>query len=417
MARPSWSVALLVGFLSLAGTSASQQLHQVWVVNAPSQLQSAVDSAAEGDTVLVKASGDYSLLVQAKSLTIVADPPASVRLIGAIVRDLADPQQVELRGLKFHPQLDEDFTSCDVINPALTLRNNRGMVWIEDCTVMGGATLFCETTPGILVDACTDVLLLRTRTTGLGVFGEEHTENDGVNEGHGLVLAGTSRLVAHGCTFLGADGFPPNAASLGPNAPGAAGLLSLSTLDRVFLSDCQATGGRGEFADTDVGPQCSRGGPGISIKGIAWVNDSQLTGGAGSSGFGCSAPGGPPSTGTVRSIPGEALRLSISAPVREGGDYQLDFLGPPDTPTWLLFSPSPRDRQRITQRLLLEMPPMASFAGVTDAAGVLHLTRTMPALPPSLQLGRLYAQAFYLGPHGAFVLGGASLFLALDESF
>src|SRR5688572_8879940 len=133
MARPSWSVALLVGFLSLAGTSASQQLHQVWVVNAPSQLQSAVDAAAEGDTVLVKASGNYSgLSVQAKSLTVIADPAADVRIPGAEVKDLTASQRVELRGLKFVPRYTTVCPFSFTPSPGLKLLNNAGLVWVED---------------------------------------------------------------------------------------------------------------------------------------------------------------------------------------------------------------------------------------------------------------------------------------------
>ena len=155
---------------------------------------------------------------------------------------------------------------------------------------------------------------------------------------------------------------------------------------------------------------------------------SQATGGSGGSGWGCSAPAGHAITGNVQSVPGQALRFSVTAPVREGQSYQLDFLGPPNTPIWFLTSSSPLGRFRPLGPILLDVPTASlSFAGATDAAGVLQLTRTMPAMPPGLELGRLYAQAFYTGPRSRLALGGtlggtsffggASLFLALDQSF
>ena len=421
----SRSVAFLAGFLALAGTTAPQQLHHVWVVNSPSQLQSAVDSAADGDAVLVKASGDYGLSVQAKSLTVIADPPADVRIYGAVIQNLTDSQQVVLRGLRFRPTDDD---------PGLSLSNNQGLVWIEDCRVFGTSYggWDVRTIPGLVVDRCTDVVLLRTSSSGSGV--DPYFNDAGPsNQGFGLWLRGSSRVVAHGCAFHGADGHPPGPTwDDFPNsvAPGAAGFFSQSSGDQAFLSDCTATGGDGDYGGDYL--DCSSGGPGISSAGTTWVFDTRGAGGQGGSGWGCSLPTAPALTGNVYSLPGDALRFSVTAPVREGQSYQLDFLGPPNTPVWFLTSPSPLSRFRPQGPLLLEMPAASlSFAGVTDAAGVLQLTRTMPAMPPGLELGRLYAQAFYTGAQsrvglggtlggstvGRIVFGGASMFLALDQSF
>jgi hypothetical protein len=377
-------------------------------------LQSAVDAAADGDVVLVKASARYSagfvyFRLQGKSLTVIADTAADVRIVAATIQDLTASQRVVLRGLKFEPSFE---SLCYGPRPALKLLNNQGLVWIEDCEVPGLTSLFCETVPGILVDRCDNVVLLRTSSGGGGVMYDSHME-DGQNEGFGLVLEGDSRVAAHGCAFQGADGYPGT--FYGVVRAGAPGLYSESSGDRVFLSDCQVTGGDGIYWDDDI-PLCSRGGPGISSAGVTWMFDSLAMGGSGGSGPGCSAPSGRPALGNVQSIPGQALRFSVVAPVRERADYQIDFLGPPNTPVWFFFGSSPIDRFRLMGPLLRGQS-FVSFAGTTNAAGALQVTRSMPAMAPGIEFGRLFAQGFYLAPHGRFVLGGASMFLALDQSF
>ena len=390
------------------GTAA--QSH-VWVVSSPnptSAIQGAIDAASDGDTVLVKGSGSYApILIQSKTLTVLADQGADVR-VNVTVQDLTSSQRVDLRGLRFLPKVVGFVEAA----PPLILLNNQGLVWVEDCEAAGGTALG-RTLPGISVDLCADVFLMRTHSGGWTSYDFMGT---GPQEGHGLSVRGGSRIVAHDCLFQGADGYSIDV--YGSQVPGGAGVLSMSVGDRLFLGACQAIGGDGALYVDDPfgGPYyCSDGGPGLQSTGLTRVFDSNAQGGsAGFFGEVC-AFDGPDQTGNVRALQGQELRFSVSAPVREGQPFQLDFTGPPNTPVWLLLGPRPANRFQATGPLVIEQPT-ASQRGVTDASGALHVTQTMPPMAPGIQFGRLFLQAFYLDARGRFVVGGASMFVALDAS-
>jgi len=118
--RPDRSVSVM---LTMLAASAGAQA-RVWVVtSAPSGLQSAIDSATSGDTVLVKTSGNYAeLLVDGKALTVIADVGVQVSC-EATVQNLAASQRVCLRGLSFIPA-----DPFDRNTPGLRAVNDQGTV-------------------------------------------------------------------------------------------------------------------------------------------------------------------------------------------------------------------------------------------------------------------------------------------------
>jgi len=107
---------------------------ETWIVSSNAcpqvdfeSLQTAIDVAADGDTIIVRVSGlDVgSFDIAGKSLTLIGDrlagyPEKSLTLDGT-VRDLLPGQAVTIRGLH--------------ISDGLILSNNMGNIWIEDSTI------------------------------------------------------------------------------------------------------------------------------------------------------------------------------------------------------------------------------------------------------------------------------------------
>jgi hypothetical protein len=409
---------LLATALLLTGSATAQG--RVWVVTTPFGLQSAITAASDGDMILLKGnwSSEAEMLVAAKSLTVLQDRGSSVFIESATVRDLAAGQHVELRGLTLLPRAD---LIGQRTSPALTLSNNQGSVWIEGCEAVGLRS-GPDSAPGVLVDHSSNVVLLEMK-----VRGSDCTSASGVcaglnrNAGHALVLRGGSRVVAHGCEFQGGDGYWCSE-TVNP-VPGAAGIQSEAPEDRLFLSGCQALGGRGH-RHSEGGPvdSCSPGGPGLFSAGFSRVLDSLTQGGPGAA-FMCS-PAGADQVGQVRTLPGQALSFTVSSPVRPSDVVHFDFHGPANAPVWIFLGKDPASIlvPSLSGVLLIDSPAI-KFMGVTDSAGELHVTRSsLPPLPAGAEFERTLVQAVYRVPpppggrFGPYVIGAASMLLALDQA-
>ena len=84
------------------------------------QLQPAINAAAEGDVILVK-EGVYSgAFIDGKSLTVQAEAGATVVTTTITIRHLAASQSTRLRGM----------TLSGVGYPGLLLYDNSGVIWI-----------------------------------------------------------------------------------------------------------------------------------------------------------------------------------------------------------------------------------------------------------------------------------------------
>ena len=423
MIRVPRSPLLFAASFALALSATAQG--RVWVVTGALNLQSAINSAADGDAVLVKTSGDYDLItVQAKALTIVADQGV-VASCTAIIRDLTPSQRVVLRGLTLLPRRDLGW----YYHTALSIWNTQGSVWIEGCTIPRLPGPVDVSIPGIAVDRCADVVLLRTRSEGVQCANGNDYYDVSPQNGHGLSVRGGSRIVAHGCEFRGANGHSGDIGGYTFPLEGAAGIRTSSSSDRVFLSDCRAVGGNGTVGEWPSN-RCSNGGAGLWSAGPARVLDSLTVGGPAGSSL-CTS--GADRGGSVQSLSGQALRFSVSTPVREGGSIHLDFHGPASTPVLLLVGSGPTNHD-LRNGPLLARTPSVRFAGVTDASGDLHLIETMPSMAPGFQFGNLFLQAAYLDTSsagtraehvpvgtgsrspGRLVLGAATVLVALDAS-
>jgi hypothetical protein len=258
-------------------------------------LDDAIAAAAEGDTLLVRSTCATSATVQAKSLTLVFDGDEEGLLLGGLsVRDLGPGQRVVLRGLK--PTLPPTVE-------ALSLVDNVGHVWVEDCTFRGGignVGFFGMTSPGrpgVLVSGSSSVTFVRCRLYGgRGFSGQVVPPNicaPASAGGPGARVQFGSKVAFYQCDLSGADGGNGNVCLT--SAQGGDGLHVLDS--DVFLSGCTASGGPGGVAGNSA---IGAGGAGLAVGGTGAVTtrDGHFAGGAGGTGPGAAtgarASGSPP---------------------------------------------------------------------------------------------------------------------------
>src|SRR5262245_23875185 len=153
---------LLVAF---ASPLASAQNANVLVVDAAggpgsafTDIQPAINAAANGDIVLVRSGSYAGFEVQAKSVSIVADAGASVVVNSAsTIKQLGDDQRVEVMGVTLTPipqALGQSLLPLDVTSCA-------GVVWLERVTATAQWNASFPSVSGLRVANCASVTLLR----------------------------------------------------------------------------------------------------------------------------------------------------------------------------------------------------------------------------------------------------------------
>lgn len=418
------SLLPLLLFPALAG--AQGQVHVVDAAAGPgtdfTDIQPAVDAAAEDDVVLVRAGTYGGFTLQQKGLVVTADLGAQVELTGqVVVRDLTVTQDVVLRGLVLN---DSNLAPEEWMR----LVDNAGRLWIEDCAV-GTGFIFSGTRHGVSVENCEDVSLLRCQLSGgnalISVFGPVGTIG-----GDGLQIDG-SNVYLYDCTATGAAG--AGSVSGSPAFLGGAGAVIDGGF--VWASGTTFQGGLGGDGNPGgaFGPPCiggEDGGPGLWMRSgqiaFRWL-DSTFTGGAGGADPGpfCSETGGDPGpdllqdTGLIETFPGPAHHLTIDAPVREGETADLTFGGEPGESAFLLLAlaQDPFYRIEFSGILLPDEPPLVLFQGVVPPVGDLVTGIPIPSFGPAVQSLLFYGQAIFLTATPGLVLSGGSAAILLDPAF
>jgi hypothetical protein len=386
---------------------------QVWTVGgaAPdfANLQTAIDTVADGDVLLLRTGTYFSgMNVTAKGLTIVADAGAIPNVRNGRIASLPAGKSVRLQGLTF---LELVLDGCD------------GTVWVEHCSATGS--------PAVDVRDCTSVALLDV--TALGTDGPMCGEFYG--PGEGLTISSSS-VHAYGSVFTGGDGgdswcdFAPCVTQ-----EGDAGIRSGGGV--LMLSDCAVTGGGCSGSDyTFCDGDCKVGtcaGDGLRAGTTAThVLDSTLSGG---NGYECNffvQHPGEPYVGSVAFLPGSSLRVTSLAPARENTLVPLHLEGPPHSlvrlgasdAAWTLPA---LEIARGTSFLRPSPAATVTTIGVTNASGVLDTTVDVGSLPAGAQVGITFFQPYYVQPERPklrrfgepiedVVLGQATMLVVLDES-
>lgn len=375
-------------------------------------IQSAVDAASDGDTLLVK-SGIYpGFVVVDKDLTIAGDALAQVQIDGTIhVRDLGAEKTVLLAGLDAAGGARFDGTG-------LRLVDNAGMVWVEGCSIRARASQACMAAAAAAhVERCGRVAIVRS-----DLVGSEAAPGQG-SGGDALHVIDSS-VATHNCGVMGgfASWHDCGGAMDGGNGGSSAHVSGASFLftsaDRYMAADGGGAGGN----------PAAGGNGGDGLIGLApsqlEVFGSMLLAGAGGLGSECGLPecdDGSPGTAAsanVHVIGGEAATFTGGPPVREGMPIMVVVYGIPgeryafDTARDTDFRFAPNQRGvRLTRggrRLALgHIPP-------SGATGVLL---TAPMLAPGEQSRRVFVQSLHWGTSGPLTLGSVRAIVVLDAEF
>ena len=374
------------------------------------QIQAAVNAAAEGDTLLVR-DGTYTVFtVDAKSLSIVADGDAAM-LIGGValgssstirVRNLALGQQVLVRGLRAD-------TGVEVLDCV-------GRAWFDELHVSGAVPCGPGGVPGAWVKSSS-----RTTFTRCMLRGESdadpwlaHVSSPGVRVESALVQL-------FDCEITGSWG---DSGSAGTGGPGLS--VDAST---VTVMGCTIVGGEGGLANLGGGGNvCTlthgRGGPGVQFVGTAGIvrsAESTAVGGRLSLEPMCPGKFGPQGaaiagTGTIIALPGFARHLSANSPVRAGETLSFGLGGQPGEIPLVLVSLEHTPLALLNGTLLVGLPPVEVFVlGPLPVGGEAALSFPVPSLgAPSLTC---YAQAIFLDPAATLWLGAGTSVVLLDPAF
>ena len=356
-----------------------------------SDLQPAVDAASSGDVLLVAAGVYGNVAVLGKGLTILGDGAVpSVRQL--VARDLPAGEELVLRSLAF---VGLSFTP-------LTLEENEGTVWVEDCTFQRNLV----SNGGIRVKDCSSVVLVRTIVPkALTFFGD-------------ALVAEESEVLAFESTFQGAEisaTFP---------FPGGNGATLRSSF--LYSAGCLFKGARGN--DAECVPSCSpgtAGGTGLDATNAAAVPvalASTFQAGRGGRQAICAgtlcpgAPDGSPTSGTVSTLPAPLRGYELSTPVRSGTSYELTARCQPGE---LVFSVLSSDLEplylpSLSGPRVAAFPVSLVFEGVADATG--SLTKTVPVAPlgPSFAFTRLWAQGLFFDACDQPYLGSPSVLVIVN---
>jgi hypothetical protein len=322
------------------------------IVDAPglppfTNLQEAVDAAADGDTILV-AGGTYAgFAIHDKSLQVVAVQSQNVFIDGTVqVVGLSAQRSVVLSSLKVtaHP-------SPGLSDAALVVSTSQGHVRLETCHFNGGPGAPSQPQFG---------------------FG-----------GHGVVLQASSQVAFDNCFITGGDGSGDNGACSGCIG-GDGGHGVRSNLSTSAYYECGITGGNGGSSGARGGlggsglwlgntwsfssgstykggdggnglnPGLAFGGDGgsglfVNTLATAQLFDNAYAGGAGGASSSSSANNGQPGSGIGGS--GNAVQhagtshdLRTNKMLFDGSPLMLSAIGNPGEPVWVRMSTQPMFR-------------------------------------------------------------------------
>lgn len=341
-------LGLVFSLVAALATSAAADVHIVDDDGgaAFSDIQSAVDAAAPGDIVLVRAGTYAGFVIDAKPLSVAGLGPLlnSVRIEGSTsVRNIAPDDQVLLSRLTLQ---GADGAVAPPLGHGLSLRASEGSLRLQSCIVLGGelgspfdaegaGPASLSGAAAILVDDCDDVVLMDVGCEG--GLGQSVTTGPGGPGGPGLAVT-RSTLAVLDCTLVGGVGGSSNPSGLELGGTGGVG-VQLTRNTTLFALGGRFMGGFGGWG-SEFGP-LSSGGTGLEIAEdcTARVRDVALLGGFGGFNVGCNCNG--PSgaafveLGRLETVPGSPPAFAASPAVVATGQT-LSLSG--DTPALLLIS-------------------------------------------------------------------------------
>lgn len=400
-------------------------------------IQPAVDAAANGDFVLVKAGTYPSFSIDAKDVDVIAEFGAVVSVDGFEITNAPSGASVVVRGITS--------TASEAGTSGALVLDCAGHVHLEACTLVGavgdGSFTFVNFhpngAPGLSVDGSTSVALLRC--TVRGGDGDDYVPLTALSgEGGDGLFADGSFVAAYECSFLGGDGGDVNdddaAWTGGFGGDGA-------EVDAAFLfaSGSSFVGGPGGLGGEDfdlfIGYTCGDGGDGGDGIGSALIVSAPVdvhlldcstvggmgggTLGGGSCGAGATGAATAITSGTVTRHMGSAFEYAARSPVREGASTRFSFAGEPGAFVVLAIASSPffLFDVGLLGTALVDPGAMLMFPGSLAVNGELVWT---PIANLAVAAGtgvELHTQAVYFSPSSlSLVLGPASHVVVLDAA-
>jgi hypothetical protein len=397
--------------LGLSGSSFAQG--NVLVVDAAggpfTDIQPAIDAAADGDTILVRPGAYATFQIQAKGLRVIGDPAFQAGG-GIVVRDLAPGQSVVLHGVG---------TTAAPSGIGLALVDNQGPVWVQNSALLGQSIAIGDANghAGARVTNSERVSFLRSFLRG-GVGGPHGGATPVGGNGGAALLVDEGTVLVQSCDLLGGAGTNTMAGATLSN--GGAGAQTLG--GTLVLTSSEVTGGPGGTTSLVLG---GNGGPGVrSDGGLAIVVAMQATGGQ--AGSGLAGEGYLALAGTIQlhGAFGSFSLLNTSSPVREGQPLALQYQAPPNGQqvfAAVSTSQNPVFLPSLLISVYLAAPVSLVPLGPSDFEGFLATALVAPTLPAGLDQMTVYLQAFSTVDLGGGVLsvavsGGAAVTI-LDSSF
>jgi hypothetical protein len=384
-------------------------------------IQPAVNAAANGDTILVKPGTYTTFTINAKGLTVVGDV-GTISVAGRVlIENLSAAQAVTLANIKA--------TGGPGFTNALQVEDCAGAVRFVACHWFGG-----DDGPGM-------------GPNGAGVGG--------------LVL-NSGNIAFAGCTIIGGDGMSGHTCLFDTVTFAEEALTGAAS--SIALYDCIVTGGHGGnggdwtepggdairlhtgflFAgrsnitgghggDTDCGYSCpDTGGAGwdLATTASAWVLECMISGGLGgtqgTNPFGCppgqQGPTYPDQTPFTFGVP--SIGFMSPHVAREGDFVVVKFIGPPGAHVYLNDELTTTFEGVASWRgvLLSPFPERGSGPertrrwGVIPSSGELNQVYKVPMLPSGVQAQTRFLQAYRIGANG-ITLGSFRTLTVLDSSF
>lgn len=439
------SRAFTLAFVALAPLVSAQSV--VWTVGGAqphfTDIQSAINAASDGDTLLVR-SGTYGAFhMFGKALSIAADTNAAV-----VVEGMSEIETVPLGGTAVLVRLELRGLGNTLQNTsALFAHDCDGSLRIAGCTLLGGKGRNSSGTSSAGAEACRFSRCDDVAAIGCSFRGGDGGGSVGGRPGGDGLYARASLIALYDCTFAGGRGGDDVTNQAADGGTGGHGYDSPDSL--MFASGSSFSGGTGgtggEEQSLPFGGGCihagagGNGGDGILLGRLPPTTASPRVdlqacstergaGGFGGQGHQCaSGPSGAPglkihiANGSTTSSATAAREMTTVNPAREMTSVVLTFKGVVGDRVWLLQSLVPQQASNtpFEGRLLVRSTFLssASMKGVIPASGQLNATLSVASLPLGVETSTLHLQMLAVDASGAGVLGSAVPLVLLDSTF
>ena len=353
-------------------------------------------AAPDGALLLVREGKYGSVVIDGKSLTIVAEAGEEVSLGSVTVHNLAADQHFTCVNIELDPP--------PATVGAMGFSNNQGNVWFENLVLPPTTFNPILSGPFVSITDCASLVFLSCSfASGFGMtLGQEPVTIGAFNSN--LYLYNTS-VEGGQRPFAGGDG--------------AAAILFSGFL---FSANSSIRGGDGLDGSCDGGD----GGPGLGSPFLANANAALFGTGLGGGSAGAAGdpkclpgqPGAPSSiqNGSVLQAPLSPRSFEIPQPLRAGTMGSASFQGPANETAWFLYGEDPFSLflPSVSCSLLVAPPLFFEAAGNLDGSGNLTYSFPLPNLPVDADALVWRLQSLFLGTEG-FVLGPASSLIVLRQ--